>query len=742
MSTILINGSKNTALPIIAATLLKKSIYRLKNIPLIEDVNTCLNILKQFNVDIKFDNNELVIDTTMMQIPDKLEYNSNTRGTYYFICSTIHYNTTIKFMMGNGCNIDNANRKIDYHLELITMSGKNYTYDSNDNSLCIYGNFNYDQDIYYRFKKPSVGATINAMFIFSKINITSVFENYAKDPYIYDVINFLSLQGCDIYYDDTKIIINGKNNQNNISNEICYSIIMDPIEIISYIICAAINLQNNTISPYTIKPITIKHLGKTITVLKEIGIELIETNEDDCYYIQKNTLKPFNITTGYFPDVYTDVQPFFCILSLYINGICKINETIWDNRFNYVNELNKLGYNIEICNNNSTIIIDTAKINITMLNKNDTNIQLMQPINCTDLRGGMALYMLLITNDFNFDFTSNFKNKHIIDRGYYNYESNIKTIIDSSSLNTIKTNYSTINLSNIKIGGIAKYYSEFETIDQLCIIMNFCKNSNTNFKIIGGGYNIYFNDYFDGIIIKNNYKDIRKLTNCDITQIYDDSFTIINVSSGTELSKFIYYCANNNIDISELSGIPGTIGGSIYGNAGAYGLEISNFINKCYILNSENNIECLKNNELNFIYRDSIFKMNKTNKINITNYTPIISVDFAFKKDMKNTKDNIINKIESILNIRNNKFIYTNTLGSIFKNIILHDKKIFAWELIDSMNLRGKIKNNLLITNNHPNIFINTNNASPSDINDLINQIIYFIKQHFKLHLETEIECI
>jgi len=516
--------------------------------------------------------------------------------------------------------------------------------------------------------------------------------------------------GFDISSDEYKIVINGKNTKYNISNEIYYSIIMDPIEIISYIICTVINLPENTISPYTIKNVNTKHLGEAYNILQTIGIELIETNEIECYYIKKNILKPFAITTGYFPEIYTDIQPFFCILALFINGICKINETIWDNRFNYVKELNKLGYNIEICNDLSTIIIDSSK-------KGDININM--DINCTDLRGGMALYMLLKTK-YNF---INFTNKQIIDRGYYNYENNIKTIINSSII--IKTNYITTPLSNIKIGGYTKYYSEFENIEDLILLRKFSKKINTKNKIIGGGYNVYFNDYFDGLILLNKIKYINNINNNN--NIY------LTVSSGMDLMDLIYYCCNNNVDISELSGIPGTVGGSVYGNAGAYGMEISNFIDKCHILNSENNIIELSKDEMQFTYRNSILKNNKLNYI-------IISVDFIFKKNI--TSENITNKIQSILDIRNKKFIYKNTLGSIFKNIILCDKKIYAWEMIDLLNLRGKIINNLLLTENHPNIFININNALPKDITNLINDIIYDVEKNYNMALELEIEFI
>ena len=732
MNTIRINGSKNTALPIIAATLLDKRIYRIKNIPMIEDVYTCLNVLKQFNVLINFnDDNELYIDTTNMQLPPKIEYTSNTRGTYYFICTSLHYaeSNHLEFMLGNGCNIANKNRKIDYHLELIALSGKEYTYHDATDSLYTHGEFT-QKDVYYSFKKPSIGATINALFIFSKLPIKSVFENYAKDPYIYDVIHFLILMGFDIVYDDKQIIINnGADGKIPIKKDISYSIIMDPIEVISYIIYAGINLQNNSISPYTISPVNTTHLGQALPILKEIGIELVETNEEQCYYIKKNILKPFTITTGYFPEIYTDIQPFFCLLALFIeDGVCDINETIWDNRFNYVTEINKLGYTI-LQNSVNSISISSG-----MEHPSSSSYSSSSPleINCTDLRGGMAVYMLLLfkkmKNKFHFHF--HFINKHIIDRGYYNYENNMNTILESCGSLIIKTNYPTAPLSNIHIGGHAQYYSVFENINDLSALMRFCKYLNIKFKLIGGGYNIYFTDYFEGLIIKNNCKYIWH-------EEKGEEHILMNVSSGTDLMDLVYYCAKYNIDIAELAGIPGTVGGSIYGNAGAYGVEISKFIHKCYIFTADQKIECLEKSDMQFTYRNSIFK-----NTGLGSHPSIVSIDFIFERGERKSSEVIRTKIQDILKIRNEKFIYTNTLGSIFKNITLDDKIVYAWKLIDLIGLRGKKINSLLITEKHPNIFINVNDetCSPKELDDLVNDIIHTVKEKTNMQLELEIE--
>lgn len=706
MSNVIIYGAKNSAIPIIAGTLLCATEYTLINIPLNSDVMCQLSLLKQFNVDIKINNNILYINTKNVIIPIKLKYETNTRGTYYFVGSTIHYNSNIRFELGNGCNIDNSSRKINYHLELIEKSGKEYKY-INDN-LTIYGN-THTLDLLYKFEKPSVGATINALFIYSKLNCISTFENYAKDPYVIDVIDFLRKIGIDIYYDDYKIVINGSSRISRMCNidNVYHQIINDPIEAISYIIYASIYIKDNSISPYSIGPINITQLGNSYNILKDIGIELLEAN-DNTYYIKKNILKPFNITTGYFPELYTDCQPFFCILALFINGISTIKELIWDNRFKYITDLKQLGYNINILN-------DTITINNNHnINNNYLDIKLR------DLRAGMAIYMLKLKNNIN----CNILNKCVIDRGYTNYNINLDII--RHSLLDIKTDYSTKELSNMNIGGTCKYYTEIQNLDELLSILKMCKNINIPYKIIGGGYNIYFSNYYNGIIIKNKQTSIQHIS-------LNDDLIEFDIASGILLMDFVEYCATINIDVSKLAGIPGTIGGAIYGNAGAYGLDISNIIYSCLVL-SNTAIITLTKEQLELGYRNSRFKNKDNNDI-------ILSAKFRINKSISSNKE-IILSISSILTTRKSKFKHTNTLGSIFKNVIIDDKKYYIWEILDKLELRSKIINNILLSSVNPNIFENVNNATHTDMTELINYIVLLVKDTYNIHMEPEIEYI
>lgn len=419
----------------------------------------------------------------------------------------------------------------------------------------------------------------------------------------------------------------------------------------------------------------------------------------------------FNISTGYFPQIYTDIQPFLCLLSLYINGKSEINENVWNNRISYIHEFNKFGYNIQITNNK--IIIDNTKFK--MINN------ILKEFICTDLRGGMALYLLLKLK--NIDISNiNLINKIYIDRGYYNYDYNINLIMKTKN---IYHNYETSLLSNIKIGGISKYYAEIYNIEQIKNILLLCKKLNIRYKIIGDGTNIYFDEYFDGIIIRN------KLSNIYIRK--NKNNYIINCTSGIKLQKLVDLALDNNIDITSLTGIPGTVGGAIYNNSGAYGLEIKDIIYDCIIIDEFNKIRKLNNNDMKLSYRDSIFKHK--------NYIILLC---KFKISNNNNKDNLEKKYKEILDIRNSKFKLTNNLGSVFKNIILNNKKIYAWKILDDLGYRGKIIDEIKFSDNNPNIMVNisNNNICVTKFKNILNNIIQTTKNIYNINLETEIEFI
>ena len=390
----------------------------------------------------------------------------------------------------------------------------------------------------------------------------------------------------------------------------------------------------------------------------------------------------------------------------------EINENIWNNRISYINELNKFGYNIKIINNK--IIIDNTKVNL--------KYNISEEFICTDLRGGMALYLLLKLKNIDIK-NIRLINKIYIDRGYYNYDYNIDLIMNT---NNIHYNYETSLLSNIKIGGKSKYYVEFNNITQIKNILLLCKKYKIKYKIIGDGTNIYFDEYYDGIIIKN------KLTDINIKKIKNNYF--INCTSGIKLQKLVDISLNKNIDIINLTGIPGTIGGALYNNSGAYGLEIKDIIYECLIIDEFNKIKKLNNKDMKLSYRDSIFKHK--------NYI-ILQCRFKLSDKYDNT-NNLKIKYKEIMNIRNSKFQLTNNLGSVFKNVIVNNNKIYAWKILDDLGYRGKIIDDIKFSDNNPNILINISNniIDITKFKNIINNIIESTKNLYQLDLHTEIELI
>jgi len=349
-------------------------------------------------------------------------------------------------------------------------------------------------------------------------------------------------------------------------------------------------------------------------------------------------------------------------------------------------------------------------INNNKLIKNDKEVILNEDndIYCTDLRGGFAVFLLLKK----LNSKNRLLNMEYIDRGYEKYNENINKILNSP---IIQTSFLTKSLSNINIGGICDYYSEFKNQDELNKIINFCNDNRIKYRVIGSGYNIYFSEKYDGMIIKNKLETFHDLT----------------FSSGVALNDFVIYCAEMGYDVSSLAGIPGTIGGAVYGNAGAYGLEMSDIIESVRIL-KDGLIKELKKDELEMEYRYSIFKKKNLNDI-------ILTVTFKIEKSNL-TQNEIKDKINNILEIRNKKFSLENNIGSIYKNVIQNGDKIYAWELLE--NFRGKMINNIKISDNHPNIFINTNNAEFNDLQNLFEIIQNFVYKKYNIILEKEVECI
>lgn len=290
-------------------------------------------------------------------------------------------------------------------------------------------------------------------------------------------------------------------------------------------------------------------------------------------------------------------------------------------------------------------------------------------------------------------------------------------------------------LSNIDIGGNCEKINLVNDNIQLINVIKDLNNQKKNYKVIGSGSNIFFDNDYKGIIIKNNIQKIIKVKCFPIhyTESFNSDDYILIVSSGTKLMDVVRYCQKIGYDISKLAGIPGTIGGAIYNNAGAYGLEISEILIGASMI-VDGKMCYYTNKDFEFQYRNSKLKKNYSNDVIVT----------AFFRLEKMEENNIIEEqINKIITIRKNKLPCSEkNIGSIFKNIYLDNIKIPIGFLLEKIGIKSLKYKNLEIYHKHSNIIINKGESSPVDLLYFIDMIKEKFVKTYGIELQTEIEKI
>lgn len=275
------------------------------------------------------------------------------------------------------------------------------------------------------------------------------------------------------------------------------------------------------------------------------------------------------------------------------------------------------------------------------------------------------------------------------------------------------------NYTSYKTGGIAKYLVYPNTIESLIELIKYIKNNNIKYFVLGNGTNIIFtDDFYDGVVI-----NLKKLNNLLVNK------NIICVSSGYSLQKLVGITVEKNLSGLEFAaGIPGTVGGAIYMNAGAYGSAMADIIDEVtYLENDE--IKTKKREELEFGYRESCFKNNK----NIIILSTKIKLKPSNKKEIQDTIKEYTEK-----RIKTQPLEYP-TAGSVFKN----PDNISAGALIEhKLNLKGHNVNDAYISTKHANFIINKGNAKSEDIIRLIKEIQREALEKEGINLELEQEII
>ena len=341
-----ISGAKNAAVGILAASIMTDEDVLIENIPDVWDINVMLDAIQVLGAKVsRIGRNTVKInskDANVTELSDsKL---GKMRATYYFVGALLAKHHKSKVIFPGGCNI--GARPINLHLKGFSALGAK-AYEKEGYIITEADNLK-GANIY--LDVVSVGATINIMLAAVLSQGLTIIENAAKEPHVVDIANFLNSMGANIKGAGTDIIkIKGVKKLHGTN----YSVIPDQIEAGTYMALATI-----TKGDITIKNIIPKHLESISAKLLDCGNQVIAYDEA-LRVIGSDDILPTTIKTMPYPGFPTDMQPqFACTLSLAV-GKSKIEESIFENRFKYVEEIKKMGAVISI--EGSTLIIEGVK---------------------------------------------------------------------------------------------------------------------------------------------------------------------------------------------------------------------------------------------------------------------------------------------------------------------------------------------------------------------------------------------
>ena len=393
-----ISGAKNAAVAILPATLLINGICTINNLPNISDVKIYCEILEALGANITWKSkNEITIDSrniTTTEAP--LDLTSKFRASYYIIGAMLGRMGSVTVGMPGGCRL--GARPIDQHIkgfealgaEVETTHGKIVA-----KAEKLVGNSIY-MDI------TSVGATINIMLAAVLADGTTIIDNAAKEPHIVDVANFLNTMGADIRGagTDTIKIIGKKKLKGNST----YSVVPDQIEAGTFMV-AAVASKGDII----LRNCITKHLECITAKILEVGGQIEDYGDSIRVYCNTRPTKA-NIKTLPYPGFPTDMQSQMGVLLSIADGTSIINESIWDSRFLYTNELIKMGANI-IANGKTAVFEGVEEL-------------IGAPVYAPDLRAAAALVVAGIiakgkTEIYNLEY---------LDRGYENLEDKFRNL--------------------------------------------------------------------------------------------------------------------------------------------------------------------------------------------------------------------------------------------------------------------------------------------------------------------------
>ncbi len=386
-----IGGAKNAALAILAAAIMADETVTIDNLPDVRDINVMLGAIRDIGAVVeRVDAHTVRINgNTINAMSVDYEYIKKIRASYYLLGALLGKYKKAEVALPGGCDI--GSRPIDLHLKGFRALGASV--DIQHGLIAAQAEHLAGTHIY--LDKVSVGATINIMMAAAMADGKTIIENAAKEPHVVDVANFLNSMGAAIRGAGTDVIrIVGVEQLHATS----YSIIPDQIEAGTFMFAAAA-----TRGDVTVKNVIPKHLEATTAKLIEVGCE-VEEFDDAVRVICKQPMHHTQVTTLPYPGFPTDMQPQMSVILGIAEGTSTVTESIFENRFKYVDELTRMGADIKV-ESNIAIIAGVSRY---------TGARVSAP----DLRAGAALVIaglsaegITIVDDI-----------YYIERGYEHFE--------------------------------------------------------------------------------------------------------------------------------------------------------------------------------------------------------------------------------------------------------------------------------------------------------------------------------
>ena len=392
-----IGGAKNAALAILAASVMTDETVTIENLPNVRDINVLLQAIEGIGAKVeRVDAHKVMISGSSIQdVTVDNEYIRKIRASYSLIGALLGKYKKAQVALPGGCEI--GSRPIDLHIKGFRAMGADV--DIAHGLVCAEATGLKGTHIY--LDKVSVGATMNIMMAAAMAEGKTVIENAAKEPHVVDLANFLNSMGASIRGAGTDVIrIVGTDKLHGTE----YSIIPDQIEAGTFMFAAAAAGGN-----VLVKNVIPKHLEATTAKLLEVGCT-IEEFDDAVRVISSGKLTHTQVTTLPYPGFPTDMQPQMAVVLAIAEGTSTITESIFENRFRYVDELTRMGASIKV-ESNIAIITGVEKY---------TGAR----VNAPDLRAGAALVIaglcaegVTIIDDI-----------HYVERGYEDFEGKLRGI--------------------------------------------------------------------------------------------------------------------------------------------------------------------------------------------------------------------------------------------------------------------------------------------------------------------------